>query len=79
MIADLEEELGRSIPLTEIAKATGINRVTLSKIYHRNDYNATVNVLDKLCGFFDCKVGDLIEYMPDSETLIVRSQRPRHN
>jgi putative transcriptional regulator len=74
MIFELEAELDRGISLTEIANATGINRVTLSKMYHRDDYNATVKVLDKLCGFFDCKVGDLIEYIPDSETLSVRSQ-----
>ena len=65
MVIEREKTMGTSIPLAEIAKETGINRVTLSKIYHRNDYNATVKVIDKLCTYFGCEVGDILEHVSD--------------
>ena len=30
-------------------------------------YNASVSNLDSLCKFFNCTVGDLAEYVPDSD------------
>ena len=72
-ISEMEAETGRKISLTEIANETGLNRVTLSKIARRDDYNATVNVLDRLCGFFDCEVGEVIEYVPDDKSGRSRS------
>ncbi len=64
-IADLEFARGERVTLNEISEATGIHRTTLSKISARRGYNTTTDVIDRLCWFFNCRVEDLIEYVPD--------------
>jgi putative transcriptional regulator len=58
---------GRRIEWREVADATGIHRVTLSKIVNHRGYNATIGNLDKLCRYFECNVGDLATYVADEE------------
>lgn len=65
---------GRRIDWLEVAEATGIHRVTLSKMVNHRGYNATTTNLDRLCCYFNCEVGSLIEYVPD-ETLTGEIQR----
>lgn len=66
---------GRRIEWQEVAEATGIHRVTLSKIVNHRGYNSTTTNLDRLCRYFDCGVAELIEYVPDEQLggEIVRS------
>lgn len=61
LIAQKEFEDGKRLMVKEIAEATGINRMTLSKILNQKGYNTTTDKLDKLSEFFDCDIGDLIE------------------
>ena len=56
---------GRRIDWLEVAEKTDIHRVTLSKMVNHRGYNSTTTNLDKLCKYFDCKVAELIEYVPD--------------
>lgn len=64
-IADLEFEQRRKVTLSEIAEATGLNRTTLSKLSSSSGYNTTTDVLDRLCAYFGCKIGDIVEYVPE--------------
>lgn len=66
-IADLEFRERRVVQLAEIAESTGIHRVTLSKLANNKRYNAGLDLIDRLCAFFDCEVGDLVQYIPDSK------------
>lgn len=65
LIADAEFEQDRRITLDEIAKESGIHRTTLSKIANQRGYNTTTGNIDKLCRFFGCEVGELVEYLPE--------------
>lgn len=65
-IADVEFKERRVLQLKEIAEATGVHRVTLSKLANNKDYNVGVATLDKLCAYFGCDVGDLAGYVPKS-------------
>lgn len=56
---------GRRITIQEIATETGLNRMTLSKILNHKGHSAGTEVLDKLCAYFNCKLEDLAEYVPD--------------
>ena len=56
----------RKITMYELAEVTGISRVTLSKIMNHADCNVTTDNLDKLCKFFECRIEQLIEYVPES-------------
>lgn len=63
---------GRRITIQEVAVETGINRMTLSKILNHRGYSTGTDILDKLCSYFDCRIEDLAEHLPDPET----SNRP---
>lgn len=67
MIAKREFEEGRRITIAEIAEAAGIHRVTLSKMINRRGLSTSTDHLDALCRYFDCKIEDLVEYVPDEE------------
>jgi len=46
----------------ELARQIGISHVVLFKMRNNRPYNAGLRVIDKLCKFFKCKVGDVLEY-----------------
>ena len=64
-IADLEFRERKRIQLQEIAAATGLNRMTLSKLANQHGANVQTDVLDKLCAYFGCRIEDLVEHVPD--------------
>ncbi len=53
----------RRVTFEEVSAATGVNRTTLSKMANQRGYNTTTDNLDGLCRYFDCKLGDLAEYL----------------
>jgi len=53
------------VTMAEIAEATGIHRITLSKIANQPGYNTGTENLDKLCRYFACPIEDLAQYLPD--------------
>ncbi len=62
---------GRRVTVAEIAETTGLNRMTLSKLLNIRGYGSNTDSIDKLCAYFDCKVEDLMEYVP------VKGPKPR--
>lgn len=65
LLSEKQFKEGRRITLIEVSEATGINRMTLSKMINHKNYSTVTDNLDKLCTFFECKIDDLIEYIPD--------------
>lgn len=53
--------------LQEIAEATGLNRMTLSKLANQHGANVQTDVVDKLCTYFRCRIEDLVEHVPESD------------
>ncbi len=49
----------------EISKQTGLGSSTISKLRNSKNLNISLNTINKLCKYFNCKVSDLLEYMPD--------------
>ncbi len=68
MIANKEFAEGRRITIGEVAEATGIHRMTLSKMINHRGYNTGTDNLDKLCEYFNCQIGDLVEYIPENRS-----------
>ena len=56
---------GKRFSIIEVATATGLSRVTLSKILNQKGYGTGTDTIDRLCDFFGCKVEDLMEHLPD--------------
>ena len=67
-IADLEFRERKRVQLQEIAAATGLNRMTLSKLANQHGANVQTDVLDKLCTYFGCRIEELVEHVPDGNT-----------
>ncbi|CAD5373506.1 Transcriptional regulator [Rubrivivax sp. A210] len=55
----------RRITVQEVAEASGVNRMTLSKILNHKGYSTGTDILDKLCVYFDCKIEELVEYVAE--------------
>lgn len=53
--------------IQDIADATGLSRTTISNLYHEKVTAISFETMMKLCKFFDCKLSDLIEYIPDEK------------
>lgn len=67
LIGEKEFRERRVVSLKEIAEQTGTHRVTLSKLANNKKYNVGIDTLEKLCSFFACGIGDVVEYVPDDE------------
>lgn len=68
MISEKQFRENRRITMAEITEATGINRVTLSKMINQKGYSTVTDNLDKLCKFFDCNLEDIAEYISDEKS-----------
>lgn len=56
---------GRRITLSSLAEAVGIQSSAMSKIANNKGYNTSMTTINALCAYFDCKIEDLVEYIPD--------------
>lgn len=65
LLAEKQFKDGKRVTLIEVAEATGINRMTLSRMINNRGYSTVTDNLDKLCKFFGCKVEDIAEYVED--------------
>lgn len=52
---------GRKIPMKEVADVTGIGRATLTRIANKSDHSTNTEIIDKLCDYFNCNPGDLLQ------------------
>jgi len=65
LIAEKEFNEGRAVTMIEIANATGVHRLTLAKVANNRGYNPTADILDRLCNYFNCRIEQLVEHIPD--------------
>jgi len=65
LMAEKQFREGKIVTLSEIAQATGIHRMTLSKIVNERGYNTGTENLDRLCKYFGCTLEKLAEFVSD--------------
>ena len=63
-IAEKEFHEARRVTLLEIAEATGVGRITLSRMLKPGAIVRT-DTLDRLCAYFKCDLQGLAEFLPD--------------
>ena len=68
LMAERQFQEGRLITVNEISSATGIHRITLSRILNKRGYNTHTYILDLLCTYFKCRIEQLIEHVPDDHS-----------
>lgn len=62
---EAEDRQGRKLPYRTIAAETGLSYGTVSRLATGKLVRIELDTLDKLCAYFDCKVGELLEYIPN--------------
>lgn len=50
------------LKIKTVSKETGISRTTLTSLYYQRSSRISFDVLNRLCQYFGCTVGELIEY-----------------
>lgn len=55
----------RKLKITDLARETGINRGTITRLYHETASRIELDVVDTLCRYFECDIGDLFEFIED--------------
>ncbi|MDF2788595.1 MAG: putative transcriptional regulator YozG, Cro/CI family [Neobacillus sp.] len=51
----------------QVSEATGIRPNTVSLLWHGTAKRLDVDHVEKLCEFFNCQPGDLLEYIPGEQ------------
>ena len=65
----------KRVRIIDVARATGIGRNMLAKLYYERAKRVELVDLARLCKYFDCPVGDLLEWARESSTSGVESKR----
>lgn len=58
----------RKLKIADVARDTGINRGTLTRLYYETAERIELEVLDQLCEYFQIDISDLLErVMPEPQ------------
>ncbi len=55
------------LTIQDVHEKTGLNRNTISNLYHEKAKRIDFVTLDKLCTALNCQPGDLLECLPEKE------------
>ena len=55
----------RLLKISDVSRATGVSRTTLTEIYHRRVSNIQLETLTKICDYLQIPLSELIEYQPE--------------
>jgi putative transcriptional regulator len=56
----------KKVKIVDVARETGVNRGTITRLYHETASRVELEVIDALCRYLECEVGELFELV-DSE------------
>jgi putative transcriptional regulator len=56
----------RKVKIADVARGIGVNRNTITLLYYEKAKRIDFEVLDKLCQYFNCSVGDILEYKEET-------------
>ncbi len=55
----------RKLKVMDVARETGLHRNTVTLLYKETATRVDLDAIEKLCGLFQCEVGDLFERVSD--------------
>lgn len=55
----------RKLKVSDVARATGIHRNMITLLYYERAKRIDLDVVEKLCRFFNCSIGELLEIQGD--------------
>jgi putative transcriptional regulator len=51
----------RKLKVSDVERETGLHRHKIAALYKETAVKVDLETIDKICEFFNCKVGDLFE------------------
>jgi putative transcriptional regulator len=55
----------KKLKIVDVARETGVNRGTVTRLYHETASRVELETIDALCRFLGCDVGELFEFVED--------------
>lgn len=52
----------RKLKIADVARDIGVHRNTIALLYYETAKRIDFDVLEKLCKYFNCTIGDLLEF-----------------
>lgn len=65
----------RKLKVMDVARETGLHRNTVSLLYKEEAKQVDMEAIDRLCVFFGCRVGELLEHVPDEPVRPKKTKR----
>lgn len=53
--------------IVDVARATKLNRSTITSLYNESAERVDLDSIDKLCKLFECELSDLFEFVDDKK------------
>lgn len=53
------------LKIVDVARATGLNRSTITSLYKEDATRIDMHTIDALCIYFNCDVGDIFEFVAE--------------
>jgi len=57
----------KKLKISDVARDTGINRGTITRLYQETAVRVDFEVLEKLCIYLECGLDELLELVVDEE------------
>ncbi|MGD6739506.1 helix-turn-helix domain-containing protein [Photobacterium leiognathi subsp. mandapamensis] len=57
----------KRLKIADVVRDAGINRNTVTRLYHETNNRIDFDTLEKLCRYLNCEVGDLLEITDDED------------
>lgn len=59
----------RKMSVLELKRRAELSYVTLTNLYHERTTGITFDTIDKVCKSLECNIGDLLEYVRETEKI----------
>lgn len=59
----------RKLKITDVVRDTGINRSTLTRLYHEQTTRIDYETLETLCRYLNCEISDFLVIVDPTEKM----------
>ncbi|WED28685.1 helix-turn-helix transcriptional regulator [Vibrio sp. DW001] len=59
----------KRLKIADVVRESGINRNTITRLYHETNNRIEFETLEILCRYLECQIGDLLEILDEDEVV----------
>lgn len=57
----------KRLKIADVVRESGINRNTITRLYHETNNRIEYETLETLCRYLECQISDLLEIIEDAQ------------